>query len=126
MTNDTCGCCEGIQRLTPLKTANRPGLSALAYRVGTPATFLETMKARLSNLYLDLPRDEFDAHGKPLTDRVYPLRRLTTRASDDPAIALLDSWAIVGAVLTFYQERSPTKAISTPRPNAARSSNWRA
>lgn len=104
MTNDICGCCKGIQRLTPLKTANRPGLSALAYRVGTHAAFLETMKARLSSLYLDLPRDEFDEHGQQLTDRVYPLRGLTTRASDDPAIALLDSWAVVGTVLTFYQE----------------------
>lgn len=105
MTNDNCDCCEGVTQFTPLKTANRPGLSALAYRVGTHATFLETMKARLSSLYLDLPRDEFDEHGQPKTDRVYPLRGLTTRASDDPAIALLDCWATLGAVLTFYQER---------------------
>ncbi len=105
MKNDTCGCCEGLHRLTPLATRNRPGLNALTYRVGTYATFLETMKARLSSLYLDIARDEFDAQGRPLTDRVYPLQRLTTRAGNDPAIALLDSWAILGAVLTFYQER---------------------
>ena len=30
---------------------------------------------------------------------------LTTRAPDDPAIALLDAWAVVGDVLSFYQER---------------------
>ncbi|MFL5804113.1 MAG: hypothetical protein ACJ8CR_20505, partial [Roseiflexaceae bacterium] len=105
MTNETCGCCEGVTRITPLKTANRPGLSTLAYRVGTHAAFFETMKARLSSIYLDLPRDEFDQHGRPKTDRVYPLRGLTTRAADDPAIALLDSWAVIGAVLAFYQER---------------------
>ena len=105
MKTDTCGCCEGLTNITPMKTANRPGLSALAYRVGTHATFLETMKARLSSMYLDLPSDKFDAQGIPLTDRVYPLRSLTTRSGDDPAIALLDSWAIVAAVLTFYQER---------------------
>ena len=105
MTNDNCGCCEGQAQLTPLDTANRPGLPALVYRVGTHATFLETMKSRLSSLYIDLPRDEFDEHGKRLFDRRYPLSRLSTRASDDPAIALLDSWATVGAVLTFYQER---------------------
>jgi len=105
MTNDNCGCCEGQAQLTPLDTANRPGLPALVYRVGTHATFLETMKARLSSLYIDLPRDEFDEHGKRIFDRRYPLSRLSTRASDDPAIALLDSWATVGAVLTFYQER---------------------
>ena len=105
MKNDTCGCCEGLTNITPINTANRPGLSALVYRVGTHATFLETMKARLSSLYIDLPSDKFDAQGIPLTNRVYPLSRLTTRAGDDPAIALLDSWAIVAAVLTFYQER---------------------
>ena len=82
-----CGCCEGIELLTPLTIANRPGLDALRYRVGTHATFLETMKARLSG-------------------RDYPaLRGLTTRAANDPAIALLDAWATVADVLTFYQER---------------------
>ena len=30
---------------------------------------------------------------------------LTTRDADDPAIALLDAWATVADVLTFYQER---------------------
>jgi len=32
-------------------------------------------------------------------------KQLTTRETDDPAIALLDAWAMVGDVLTFYQER---------------------
>jgi hypothetical protein len=105
MTNNTCGCCEDQAQLTPRDAANRPGLPALVYRVGTHATFLETMKARLSSLHIDLPRDEFDEHGKRIFDRRYPLSRLSTRASDDPAIALLDCWATVGAVLTFYQER---------------------
>lgn len=40
-------------------------------------------------------------------DRVgaQPLGSLTTRAGDDPAIALADAWATVGDVLTFYSER---------------------
>jgi len=82
-----CGCCEGVEVLTPLPTANRPGLPALSYRIGTHATFLETMKARLASN--DYPK----------------LAELTTREADDPAIALLDAWATVGDVLTFYQER---------------------
>lgn len=53
-----CGCCEGIEMLTPLSTVNRPGLPTLSYRIGTYATFLETMKARLSNHYLEVPRHE--------------------------------------------------------------------
>jgi hypothetical protein len=205
-----CGCCEGVQKVTPVSTANRPGLSALVYRMGTHATFLETMEARLSSLYLgsylfsladlqdptslaarlkdaqDLvskflrahfwPRtlqllDQYDGSsvpsgalqtalvdelnrvlhrkslydqprfaGVPLTDEIreliqenpqggelirlnrllleaaypreitksqvfYPLRGLTTRTSDDPSIALLNSWATVADVISFYQER---------------------
>lgn len=91
MTDRRCGCCEGTEPLTPLPTANRPGLDALRYRVGTHATFLETMLARLTS--------------HRLGDGRRPLQRLTTRALDDPAIALLDAWATVADVLTFYQER---------------------
>lgn len=35
----------------------------------------------------------------------YPLRKLTSREADDATIALLDAWATVADVLTFYQER---------------------
>jgi predicted phage baseplate assembly protein len=80
-----CGCCAGVEAVTPTPIFNRPGLTALAYRAGTHATFRESMLARLSS------RRELDP--------------LTTREPDDPAIALLDCWAVVGDVLTFYQER---------------------
>ena len=91
-TKDLCGCCEGTEVLTPLPEANRPGLDHLAYRMGTQASFLESMRARLSSLHLE-------ETGKN------PLDRLTTRAPDDAAIAFLDAWATVADVLTFYQER---------------------
>jgi hypothetical protein len=94
-----CGCCEGIEALTPVSVANRPGLAALAYRVGTHATFLETMLARLSTSCLG--SEEECRAGKGLR----PLRKLTTRDADDPSIALIDAWATVAEVLTFYQER---------------------
>ena len=103
--NDTCGCCDGITQITPVVIANRPGLSALAYRMGTHAALLETMKARLSNFYLNIQKETVGQAGRPEFERIYPLRGLTTRAADDPAIALLDAWAIIGDVLTFYQER---------------------
>ncbi|HSG38115.1 MAG TPA: hypothetical protein VLE27_00635, partial [Thermoanaerobaculia bacterium] len=79
-----CGCCEGVEPLTPQTIANRPGLDALSYRVGTHSTFLETMTARLSS---------------------EALAGLTSRESSDPSLALLDAWAVVGDVLSFYQER---------------------
>ncbi|MBC6961577.1 MAG: putative baseplate assembly protein [Nitrosomonas sp.] len=96
---DACGCCEGTEALTPLPTRNRPGLPALSYRAGTHATFLETMKARLSNLCLGSEKDCKKGNG------VYPLAKLTSRAADDFSIALLDACATVADVLTFYQER---------------------
>src|SRR5438132_9440359 len=104
--NENCGCCEGTEKLTPVTIANRPGLSALAYRVGIHGSFLETMKARLSNMGIThadmgLPLDKPDEQDMP----TYPLQGLTTRSADDPAIAMLDAWATVADVLTFYQER---------------------
>jgi len=92
---DTCGCCEGTEPITPEPIANRPGLDALRYRVGTHATFLETMLARLSS------RD-YPALAAPSTELG---SGLGARNADDPAIALLDAWATVADVLTFYQER---------------------
>ncbi len=82
---DRCGCCEGIKALTPVPIENPPGLRVVAYRVGTHASFKETMISALS--------------GKPA------LRNLTTRDNDDPAIGLCDAWASVLDVLAFYQER---------------------
>lgn len=96
-----CGCCSGIQIVTPEAEQNRPGLTAIRYRVGTHATLLESMIARLSNLYLDIAA----ADGSGAMSRIYPLKQLTTRDPSDPSIALLDSWATVADVLTFYQER---------------------
>ncbi len=73
--------------MTPVAITNRPSLPALAYRMGTYTTFFTTMKAALSS-------------------RDYPaLAALRTRETDDPAIAMLDAWAVVADVLTFYQER---------------------
>ncbi|HEX2205145.1 MAG TPA: putative baseplate assembly protein, partial [Longimicrobium sp.] len=81
---DDCGCCAGTDASTPLPVHNRPGLPAVAYRVGTHATFLESLRAGLSTLPA--------------------LRGLGVR-SGDFTLALLDAWATVGDVLTFYQER---------------------
>lgn len=81
-----CGCCEGVAAETPLAVENRPGLSAIAYRIGTHARFKQSLLAGLS-----ASPDE-------------QLRRLDRR-DDDPTIALLDAWAAVADVLTFYQER---------------------
>ena len=104
--SETCACCSGIGKLTPATVVNRPGLSALQYRAGTHGSFLQTMKARLSEV--ELVAEDFEENGLavPLTmDLLRPLLALTTRQSSDPAMAMLDAWAVVADVLTFYQER---------------------
>jgi hypothetical protein len=96
-----CGCCQGVEKITPAEIFNRPGLPALLYRMGTHSTLFETMQASLASWPISLPGPT------PTSDpvNVYPLRSLTTRDTSDPSIALLDAWAVVGDVLTFYQER---------------------
>jgi predicted phage baseplate assembly protein len=99
--NPSCGCCAGVPQVVPEDTSNRPGLSSIRYRIGTHSTFLETMKARLANFQLTqevLDRCQGLSYAFPLAD-------LRTRDGEDPAIALLDAWALIADVLTFYQER---------------------
>jgi hypothetical protein len=82
-----CGCCSGVTQRTPLEVDNRPGLSAIAYRVGVHSEFLASMLAELTDA--DRPR----------------LAALGTRDRDDFSIALLDAWAVAADVLAFYNER---------------------
>lgn len=95
MSNDRrpCGCCDDAATAPAL--GNPPGLPALRARISTYGEFFARMLRQL-------PREAIE--GPPNVLR-HPLAPLTTRDVDDPAIALLDGWAIVGDVLTFYQER---------------------
>ena len=82
-----CDCCRGTGFSSASMIENRYGLSHLHFRIATHASFLGAMKARLSS-------------------SAYPqLQALTTREPGDFSIALLDAWATLGDVLTFYQER---------------------
>ncbi|BCH34301.1 hypothetical protein MesoLjLc_62310 [Mesorhizobium sp. L-8-10] len=80
-----CSCCSSPSPPVPFEVWNRPGLSAIAYRIGTFASFRETMLEAIA--------------GQPA------LAALTTRESDDYAITLIELFAAVGDVLTFYNER---------------------
>ncbi len=86
-----CGCCEPLASLTPLEVENRPALSAIAYRIGTYASFRESMLEEIV--------------------RTPELAPLTTRRDDDYTITILDLWAAVADVLTFYQERYANEAF---------------
>ena len=90
---NACGCCQAESDFNTID--NRPGLSALSYRVGTYGLFFQRLL------------DQIHSYAIPDGPNAgsHPLASLTTRSQDDPAIALLDAWAVIADVLTFYEER---------------------
>jgi hypothetical protein len=83
----TCGACRGFRDSTPVLIDNRPGLSSIRYRSGDHARFKASLLTALSRA------------------RRPALRGLTTRSDDDFSVALLDAFAVMADVFTFYQER---------------------
>src|ERR1700751_6171487 len=67
---------------TPLPVFNRPGLTAIAYRIGVHAAFKQSMLTRLATL-------------------------LGLHAHEDSGftVALVDAVASMAEILSFYQER---------------------
>jgi hypothetical protein len=88
----------GLPPPFPKPIDNRPGLAAIAYRIGTYADFRDYMLRAL--------------------DREDVLRRWTHRGADDPGIALLESGAVVADILTFYQQLYANEAY-------LRTARWR-
>jgi hypothetical protein len=83
---ESCDCeCKGVKNYTPVRIYNPSGLSSLSYRVGSHSRFKAQMVSEIAS--------------EPA------LEKLTTRSDNDLSIALLDSWATIADVLTFYQER---------------------
>ena len=82
----------------PRRADNRPGLPHIAYRIGRYGDFVEAMFRRI--------------------DAAEPLSAWTHRQADDPAIALLQGAAIVGDILSFYQEHYANEAY-------LRTAQWR-
>ncbi len=80
-----CNCCAPAVVPAPATIWNRPGLSAVDYRIGTFASFRQAM--------LD------EVH------RYTELTGLLTRQSDDHAVTFVELFAALGDVLTFYNER---------------------
>ncbi len=86
MEKNNCDCeCNGVDHYTPSTIYNPAGLSALEYRVGTHGRFKAQMIADIAS--------------------EATLTKLTTRADNDLTIALIDAWATIADVLSFYQER---------------------
>jgi hypothetical protein len=91
---ENCDCeCKGAEKYTPVRIYNPAGLSSISYRVGSHGRFKAQMVSEISS--------------EPA------LSRLTTRSDNDLSIALLDSWATIADVLTFYQERIANEGFLT-------------
>ncbi len=84
--------------LFPRPADNRPSLPHIGYRIGRYGDFLEAMLRKI--------------------DAAEPLQAFTHREADDPAIALLQGAAIVGDILSFYQEHYANEAY-------LRTAQWR-
>ncbi|MFD7324218.1 putative baseplate assembly protein [Streptomyces sp. NPDC059875] len=73
---------------TVRSTANPPGRAALSRRISTHAQAMASMRAILQH------------EAQPAA-----VRALARRPADEPAIALLDGWAMVADIVSFYTER---------------------
>jgi hypothetical protein len=103
---DCCGSCgcQGTAPATPEAIGNRGALSAVSYRAGRYATFRASMIAALAGTGTGT--------GDPaLAALTAPLAALRTRDPADFTVALLDSWAVVLDILTFYSERVANEAF---------------
>jgi hypothetical protein len=87
MSGTSCTCCAGGRHLAPGMPWNAPGRDALDRRIARYPDALDRMIAGLSDA------------------RRPALGHLTTRDPSDPSIALLDVWACLEDVITFYDER---------------------
>jgi hypothetical protein len=71
---------------------NPPGRSQISFRIGTWSSFRELMLALVKV-------------AQPPGTPAPPLADLALGGPDDWVAALIDAWAVVGDILTFYQER---------------------
>jgi len=86
-----CWCCDPAGPVSPRTIYNRPSLSAIRYRVGTFASFQRALIDGVA--------------GQPV------LLPWSSRDGDDYGIELLQLWAYLADVLTFYQERIANEAF---------------
>ncbi len=82
----------------PRRPTNRPGLPRIQYRIGVYPEFVAVLNRAINSSV--------------------ELRAWTHRGADDPGIALLEGAAVLGDILSFYQERYANEAF-------LRTAGWR-
>jgi uncharacterized phage protein gp47/JayE len=86
-----CGCCtDGVHKDGP-EIVNRPALPAIHYHIGTYGSFRRAMIEAIAT--------------QP------QLAGWTARDATDYGMAVIDMWAYLGDILTFYQERIANEAF---------------
>src|SRR5262249_11287587 len=92
---DGCPCCSSKDGISE---DNRPALSHFNYRIGTYGSIRQFLLHQIN--------------------ATSELQSWTYRGADDPAVALLEGAAILGDILTFYQETYANEAF-------LRTARWR-
>ena len=82
---------------------NPPGLTSIRYRLGNQPELLARLLRRIAQI--EVPAEANADGSGELRPGSRVLDGLATRELSDPTIALMDAWASVGDVLTFYQQR---------------------
>lgn len=82
---------------------NPPGLTSIRYRLGNQPELLARLLRRIAQI--EVPTEPNAEGSGELRPGSRVLDGLATRELSDPTIALMDAWASVGDVLTFYQQR---------------------
>lgn len=102
------GCCDEPTPplAAPVTPYNSPGLSAIRYRIGTFTTF---RRAMLDDVPLvKVPKD---TRVEPPRDRPNPFAKWHEGMQGDYHTTLIELWAYLADVLTFYQERIANEAF---------------
>lgn len=99
---DYCSCCEPGVPSAPSLIENRPGLTEIQWRTGSYAAFRQSMIDAIASGARN-PADPDDTRWPAEVRAV--LRALSSRSDDDYAIMLIDLFAAVADVLSFYSER---------------------
>ena len=102
------GCCDrpALPPAAPVRPYNSPGLSSISYRIGTFSNFRRAMLDAVP--LVKLPKD---TRVNPALERLNPFKSWHEGMDGDYHTMLIELWAYLADILTFYQERIANEAF---------------